>query len=282
MSRVVIVHGVRNYQRDLSASEAADSLATRWRKQLITGYQDARLEHLAIPEITAAYYADALHDSESQGAAQGLIDLSPAERLAVVDWLSALGVSDEPAEGQSWGRLPLRQALDLVARKRGVAAQTLARIAVAFMPEVYSYLASPKRRRSAQEAVARAIKECGAKVVVAHSLGSVVAYETLHAFDGLGVEALITLGSPLGLSGAVFDMLDPAPVGGLGKRPPGLSHWLNIADAGDLVALPRRLGDRFPVDVHEETHMALADFHTLDMYLASGLTAAGLSPHCAP
>ncbi|NEB94928.1 serine peptidase [Streptomyces bauhiniae] len=282
MSRVVIVHGVRNHQRGLSASEAAERLASRWRQQLTAGYQDARLGHLAIPEITAAYYADALHDSESQGAAQGLEDLSPAEQLAVLDWLSALGMPDGLAEGQSWGRLPLRQTLDLVARKRGVAAQTLARIAVAIMPEVYSYLASPKRRRNAQEAVAQAVKESGAKVVMAHSLGSIVVYETLHTFDGLGVEALITLGSPLGLSGAVFDMLDPAPVAGHGKRPPGLSHWLNIADAGDLVALPRRLGDRFPVDVHGETHMALADFHTLDMYLACGLTAAGLSPHCAP
>ncbi|MFF4537944.1 serine peptidase [Streptomyces aureus] len=281
MSRVVIVHGVRNYKRGLSATSAADLLAATWTKQLIAGYQDARLEHLAVPEITAAYYADTLHDSESQGAAAGIDDLSPSEQRAVLHWLSALGMPNELAEGQSWGGLPLRQTLDLVARKSGVAAQTLARIAVAFMPEVYSYLASPTRRRRAQEAVAQAIKDSGARVVVAHSLGSVVAYETLHAFDGLGVEAFITLGSPLGLSGAVFDMLDPAPANGHGERPPELRHWINIADAGDLVALPRRLGDRFSVDVHEETHMALADFHTLNMYLACGLTAAALAPHCA-
>ncbi|MFD3822637.1 serine peptidase [Streptomyces sp. NPDC058625] len=281
MSRVVIVHGVRNYKRGLSATSAADTLAATWAKQLIAGYRDARLEHFAVPEITAAYYADTLHDGESQGATPRLDDLSPSEQRAVLHWLSALGMPNELAEGQSWGCLPLRQTLDLVARRRGVAAQTLARIAVAFMPEVYSYLASPSRRRRAQEAVAQAIKDSGARVLVAHSLGSVVAYETLHAFDGLGIEVFITLGSPLGLSGAVFDMLDPAPASGHGERPPELRHWINIADAGDLVALPRRLGDRFPVDAHEETHMALADFHTLNMYLACGLTAAALAPHCA-
>lgn len=281
MSRMVVVHGVRNYQRGLSPAAAADKLAAAWSRQLVAGYRDARLEHLAVPEISAAYYAHTLHDSEAQGTAHGLEDLSAVEQSAVLDWLGALGMPEEPAEGQSWGGLPLRQAIDLVARKRGVAAQTLARIAVAFMPEVYRYLASPHRRRQAREAVARAIAESGGKVVVAHSLGSVVAYEALHAFDGLGVESFITLGSPLGLSGAVFDMLDPAPADGFGSRPPGLRHWINIADAGDLVALPRRLGDRFPVDVHEEVHMASADFHTLDMYLACGLTAAALAPHCA-
>jgi hypothetical protein len=207
--------------------------------------------------------------------------LSPAEQDAVLAWLSVLGLSEELTEGQSWGGLPLRQALNLVARRRGIAAKTLARIAIAVMPEVYSYLASPSRRHLAQKTVAQAIKNTNATVVVAHSLGSIVTYETLHAFDGLGVEVFVTLGSPLGLPGAVFDMLDPAPLAGHGKRPPGLRHWINIADAGDLVALPRRLGDRFPVDAHEEVHMAVADFHTMNMYLACGLTAAALAPHCA-
>ncbi|MFD5750679.1 DAK2 domain-containing protein [Streptomyces sp. NPDC127033] len=68
-----------------------------------------------------------------------------------------------------------------------------------------------------------------------------------RAHPGLGVEVLVTVGSPLGVPGAVFDMLDPAPdTSGNGTRPPGIRHWANIAEAGDLVALPRRLGDRFP------------------------------------
>lgn len=94
----------------------------------------------------------------------------------------------------------------------------------------------------------------------AHSLGSVVAYETLHAHPELGVNTFITLGSPLGMPSAVFDVLDPAPVEGRGQCPPGVTSWTNIADAGDLVALPRRLGDRFPVTTHQELHMAMADF----------------------
>ncbi|MFI1377744.1 serine peptidase [Streptomyces longwoodensis] len=281
MSRIVVVHGVRNYQRGLSPHAAQDTLAAAWEHKLALGYKDARLEHLAPPQITAAYYAHHLNDAEAQGAGDDLDRLTFEEQQAVLAWLHTVGLPSEPAEGQSWGGLPLRQTLDLVARRRGIAAQTLARIAVALLPEVYRYLSSPARRAAARREVTQAVETSGADVVVAHSLGSVVAYEALHDHPELGVSTFITLGSPLGLPGAVFDALDPAPVRGRGQCPPRVTHWTNIADAGDLVALPRRLGDRFPVTTHQELHMAIADFHTLGMYLASGLTAAAIAPHCS-
>jgi hypothetical protein len=281
MTRIVVVHGVRNYQQGLSPEAAADRLAGRWQERLAHGYKDAGLDHQAVPRITAAYYAHVLRDAEGQGVHDELDQLPPSQQQAILDWLRAVGMPDELAEAQSWGGLPVRQAIDLVARRRGITARVLGRIAVALLPEVYDYLASPERRRRAREEVARAVELSGAKVVVAHSLGSVVAYEALHAHPDLGVEVLVTVGSPLGVPGAVFDMLDPAPdASGLGTRPPGVQHWVNIAEAGDLVALPRRLGDRFPVDSHHEGHMSLVDFHTLDTYLASGLTVAAFAAHC--
>ncbi|MFD6329461.1 serine peptidase [Streptomyces niveus] len=281
MSRIVVVHGVRNYKKGLTQEEAATKLAGRWQEYLAAGYKDGGLDHLKVPAITAAYYAHTLRNAEGQGAVDGLDQLSPAQQQALGEWLRVVGMPTDPAEGQSWGGMPVRQAIDLVARRRGLPARLLGRIAVALMPEVYSYLASPDRRRRAREEVARTIEHSGAKVVVAHSLGSVVTYEALHAHPGLGVEVLVTVGSPLGVPGAVFDMLDPAPdTSGNGTRPPGIRHWANIAEAGDLVALPRRLGDRFPVDSHHEAHMSTVDFHTLDTYLASGLTASALAPHC--
>ncbi|MGI5372226.1 hypothetical protein [Streptomyces iakyrus] len=136
--------------------------------------------------------------------------------------------------------MPLRQALDLVARKRGVAPETLARVIVAFLPEVYRYLSAPARRARSRDAVAKAIRESGAKVVVAHSLGSVVAYEALHANSDLTVEVLITLGSPLGLPGGGVRCTGPGtkerPRGAAGGSPlddrfaaEALSPWAKIA-----------------------------------------------------
>jgi pimeloyl-ACP methyl ester carboxylesterase len=115
-------------------------------------------------------------------------------------------------------------------------------------------------------------------VVLAHSLGSVIAYEALHAHPELTVDCFVTLGSPLGLPGGIFDHLVPAPIANRGARPAGVRYWVNLADTGDLVAIPRRLGDRFPVDQHADTPIGRIDFHTFGAYLSSPLTAAAISP----
>ncbi|MEU0195537.1 hypothetical protein ABZ250_37895 [Streptomyces afghaniensis] len=73
---------------------------------------------------------------------------------------------------------------------------TRAFIAV-FFREVAAYLREPGDvREAAREEVATAIAAHAPDIVVAHSLGSVVAYEALHARPGLRVPLLLTLGSP--------------------------------------------------------------------------------------
>lgn len=49
------------------------------------------------------------------------------------------------------------------------------------------------------------------RIVMAHSLGSAVAYEALHAHPELRPELFLTLGSPLALPRAVFHRLCPTP-----------------------------------------------------------------------
>jgi hypothetical protein len=90
----------------------------------------------------------------------------------------------------------------------------------------------------------------------------VVAYEALHQRPDLRVGTFLTLGSPLGMPGTVFEALDPEPVAGRGVRPPGVQRWVNVADVGDLIAVPVELGGRFDVDRHEPVRIAFAAFHT--------------------
>jgi hypothetical protein len=67
-----------------------------------------------------------------------------------------------------------------------------------FFPEVARYLAADDApaRAQAREHVAATIADRRARVVIAHSLGTVVAYEALYAHPGLQVDLLVTLGSP--------------------------------------------------------------------------------------
>jgi alpha-beta hydrolase superfamily lysophospholipase len=67
-------------------------------------------------------------------------------------------------------------------------------------------------------------------VVVSHSLGTVVAYEALHEYEG-AVPVWVTLGSPLALGAVVLDRLVPRPA----SCPANVASWLNFWDRDDIV-----------------------------------------------
>src|SRR5215472_3028985 len=147
--------------------------------------------------------------------------------------------------------------------------------------EVARYLAAddaPARART-RDHVAATIADRRARVVIAHSLGTVVAYEALHAHPGLQVDLLVTLGSPLALPGAVFDRLHPPPSSGIGQRPANVRRWVNISDHSDPIAILRPITKWFPsVDLDLTENVGLFDFHRASRYLACASLAATLQP----
>jgi hypothetical protein len=87
----------------------------------------------------------------------------------------------------------------------------------------------------------------GPFVVIAHSLGSVIAYSLLLDLDGkFDLPQLVTIGSPLGL-GEVKDQLrklHKLPKGHL-PVPAGVRTWLNVFDRRDVVAQKEKLASHF-------------------------------------
>ena len=92
-----------------------------------------------------------------------------------------------------------------------------------------------QRLRQALNAVA------GPTVVIAHSLGTVIAYDVLSepGFAGRTVPLLVTLGSPLGYA-EIQDVVT-RPLG----LPAPVRIWANFADPFDVVALDSTLADDF-------------------------------------
>ena len=82
------------------------------------------------------------------------------------------------------------------------------------------------------------------RVVVAHSLGTVVAYRALANGLDRNVDTFVTLGSPLGTD-MVFNGLKPTPVDGVGAWPGNVRRWVNVAAVGDKAAENARLSTRF-------------------------------------
>lgn len=89
----------------------------------------------------------------------------------------------------------------------------------------------------------------GKVMVIGHSMGSVITYDTLWALSQLEhlsgeVDMFLTLGSPLGMN-YVQERLLGAKNKGLRKYPSNIRNWVNVAADGDLIALDRKLSDDF-------------------------------------
>lgn len=285
---IVVVHGIFNHVRGAGPEQAAERRASQLRPKLVEGLRPW-LPSSAVPEIAVAYYADLLRtqpaeEAQDDGRPVGFEDLTPPERVLAAQWLAAAGAA-VPAEPQNVGLAPLRQMLGWLIDTRGglvglAREQTIGRIEralVANLREAEAYTTWPDRRRLVRDRVAATIRRERPAVVVAHSLGSYVAYETLHAFPDLQVELWVTLGSPLRVP-SLARRLDPGLREGRGARPPGVGRWVNLADAGDLVAVPPGLDKVYPVDVDDVCDTGWG-FHGLGGYLANGLTAAAIVPY---
>jgi hypothetical protein len=92
-------------------------------------------------------------------------------------------------------------------------------------------------RERTLEALERGAAEEGPHVIVAHSLGTVIAYDCLKRVTGCPpVDALMTIGSPLGLD-EVQDQLRPEWTRRAGFPSPQIQRrWVNVYDPLDPVA----------------------------------------------
>lgn len=222
-------------------------------------------------------------------------ELDDWERQMLVDWwreaaaLSSLSSGDDggespeiqPPDFKGRARTPLmaQRALRQLAKSRFFTALGPERILLFDLRQVRLFLHDSELKRSILERVA---KRCvpGPRVVVAHSLGSVVAYEALCAHPEWDVDTLVTLGSPLGIRNLIFEALTPRPQNGRGAWP-NVRRWVNIADQGDIVALQKELSPSFGA-VEDRLIYNGWQAHDVRRYLSARITgeavAAALDP----
>ncbi|MFE6156620.1 serine peptidase [Streptomyces sp. NPDC057889] len=284
--RIMAVHGVgNNFGSGIRGARLEELRAQRaavWAAQLSRG--------LDIPpdrvDLDFAYYADKLRTGPvAQGAGAGDFLDDPLEQEMLTAWARALGVSSQVSQGHA--TMPLRALSSWIARRFDLAEGPLRVFIRMLFAEVAAYLQAEDapQRAAAREEVAARIDRHRPRVVIAHSLGSVVAYEALHAYPELQPELFLTLGSPLALPHVVFERLSPAPQATgptlQGIRLPGQTRWVNIADPGDPVAIPPHLCRSFDGIALDHTSVIspLFRFHHASNYLQSATTAATLAPH---
>lgn len=288
MARVVCVHGIGHQV------SGGDVLLGDWLPALNSGVVLAGADRLIPGEVAAGFYGD-LFRPEGQFLSRGEpwydaedVETGFEQELLVAWWRAAAVPGGQAPDDRSlgWSGLSVPRMLEQLADSSffaGVALRSL----VGDFKQVRRYLTEPGLRRRIRDRVCAQIGP-ETRVVVAHSLGSVVAYEALCASAGHRVRALVTLGSPLGIPNLIFDRLEPTPTGGVGQWPGGEGLvWTNIADSGDLVALVKDLnplfGDTFITRVWDAVVHNGAKAHSAVPYLTDELTgraiAEGLHDH---
>jgi len=252
---IVLVHGIAQEQRSPASLEA------EWLPSLAGGLENAghttladRLRREADPHpnaitIRMAFYGKKFLTPDHQGLSPAR--LSSAEQViaeeVALDLLRNAIHSPHPKDAgeanravtalsrdDPQGRLHrtagrATAALDRIPwfTRGGLAGLALANRTIA---QVTRYLADPAIRAYAMRQVSQHI-DSNTRAVIGHSLGSVVAYETLQTRPATPpLPLLITLGSPLGLS-AINRRLQKPPA-----YPASLRRWVNIAAPDDIVA----------------------------------------------
>lgn len=258
--KIAVVHGVRHYRG--APSEAVPYYAERW-KPILAAVPGLPQEALPF-EVRPVYYAHLLVESGRQGD-----ELAPDAQKLLATFLEPWHPDTTGAQGRA--TKPFRIALARLAEHYKLPEKQLTRFLERFFNEVAAFLRregdfTPKSKVTGL--VAEAIADVD--VVIAHSLGSVVAYETLWAHR-LDLPLLVTIGSPLAMPQAIHPRLTPNPVDGLGKKPPGVNQWSNLADEGDCIAIPPGGVIKSFTGVQEDVCGSIGAFafHQLDKYLGS-------------
>lgn len=300
MSRVVVVHGVG---RQL---DTAETLLAEVEPALRGGVglavrRDPTLGRLAEGETVCAGYGDLYRRPGTRGEPYYRAeDVEPGYETELLEtwWREAArldpripGPDTAPADRPGpaprgavghFASRPLavdrvRRALQALTHTRFFGAVS-DRLLISDLKQVRRYFTEPELRSAVRARAAELITP-ETRVVVGHSLGSVVAYEVLCALPpGHKPLTLVTLGSPLGLAKLVFDRLEPAPAqDGTGVWPAAVERWTNLADSSDVVALVRELAPRFGPDVLDLPVDNGAQMHSMRAYLTAVETGTAIA-----
>ncbi len=141
--------------------------------------------------------------------------------------------------------------------------------------QVRRYLSDPELKLRADAIVAETVTS-GSRILIGHSLGSVLALEYVRQHPDHELNLLLTLGSPLGLR--MVQSRLPEPFLGAGTEaglPESVAAWVNVRDVRDPVACAGDLSVWWAgvIDRHVDNE---GDAHNVARYLGKQETGSAI------
>ena len=116
-------------------------------------------------------------------------------------------------------------------------------------------------------------------LVIGHSLGSMISYDTFWKFSRTGeyrpgytekkIDLFISIGSPLG-DETVKSHLKGSDAGGIRRYPSNIRRWVNIAAEDDFVAHDERLQDDYLAMERYELIESIEDYRVYNLAVRNG------------
>ena len=181
-------------------------------------------------------------DGSEARAIAGEIDAlaqTPRQKRLLQSIAARLEVQDDPPEA-----LVLDVSAKILPLPRKLRERLAAKLTRAFLRDVNDFLFKEDRREAMKQAVRDRLGTGGTFVLVAHSQGTMVAFDVLHELDPAKyrVPLFVTIGSPLGMQEVQdrFRAWD-VPL----ETPPCVQRWVNVADRFDPVAIDSNLANDY-------------------------------------
>ncbi|MEV8328779.1 hypothetical protein [Kitasatospora sp. NPDC056731] len=248
-AHIVGVHGIWQ-----GSSGTTERLSAIWQKALTKGIRNASGPHAPVPALAVPSYShlfpkqflrlgpDDMPGEDTPLTADEEEFVEHALSLYLPD--SAADDADQAADAGTLGRSVFSRRIEgkITAVDRTTARGAGSRL-VWFLREVHGYLRNADKAEQVRAVVRETITTTQPQILIAHSLGSVIAYDMIQrgeisvARDG-GVRAFITCGSPLGwlvVRDGIAAAASPLTV-------PAGTVWTNAYSRWDVVARGTGLG----------------------------------------
>lgn len=238
MSSYVIigVHGLSN-------KPDKDTLAGWWHDSIVEGLQVNRSFKGDDVNFRSVHWADVMYptpDPVPDAYAKAAPGALQRYRDSWIDYLrgQALGVIGEAIDGMK-DMFGLSEVAEHVLKEK--------------LPDLHKYYEDAAIREELRGRLRDAIMDSRDQriMVVAHSMGSIIAYDTLRELGrkepNLAIDHFITIGSPLGLPHVKYKILQESPII---RTPSIVKRWSNFADRRDPVAADIYLKDDYEANCH--------------------------------
>ncbi len=232
MSKMIIgIHGLSN-------KPAEKTLARWWEKAMLEGLQVNSKLSLDSLDFQSVYWADVMYPQPDPAPDKYRRAKKGELKYYREGWIDYIRETLLDFGGDIIDSTKEMFGIDALAEK----------VLKSKLKDLYRYYEKENIRNELRGRLRQAILDNRDKrlMVVAHSMGSIIAYDVLRELGRidatLSVDHFVTIGSPLGLPHVKHKIMEENP---LVRTPSIVKKWSNLADRRDPVALDVHLRDDY-------------------------------------